>query len=325
MKHRMDTSLRVPMQDHTPADPAQGAVRMAPRDRLSVVIGIATTGRAGVVRRTVLHMATLSDMPDRVVVSVAEPSDMDATGLDDLPFRLDVLHGPKGSSAQRNTVLDHAGDAGIVFFIDDDFLIADGSVTALRHLFSTHKDVVMATGDVLADGLRGPGYDHAQGLALLAQAAPVAADAAPRPVYSTYGCNMAVRGSAIRAQPERFDTTLPLYGWLEDLDFSRRMAAFGRIVEDPHLRGVHLATKTGRISGLRLGYSQIANPVYLVRKGTYHWVRALKLMTGNVLANTAKSLWPEPWIDRRGRLTGNMLAFRDLLRGRCRPGRIHDL
>ncbi|WP_430450503.1 glycosyltransferase family 2 protein [Rhodophyticola sp.] len=151
------------------------------------------------------------------------------------------------------------------------------------------------------------------------------ADAAPRTVYSTYGCNMAVRGTAVRAHPERFDTTLPLYGWLEDLDFSRRMAAFGRIVENPQLRGVHLATKTGRISGLRLGYSQIANPVYLVRKGTYHWARALKLMTGNVLANSAKSLWPEPWIDRRGRLTGNLLAFRDLLRGRCRPGRIHDL
>jgi len=321
----MNKSLRMPTQSQSPADPAHQSVAALPRDRLSVVIGIATTGRAGVVRTTVLHMANLADRPDRVVVSVANPADVDTTGLDDLPFKVDVLHGPKGSSAQRNTVLDHAGDAGIVFFIDDDFLIAEGSVTALRNLFATHEDVVMATGHVLADGLRGPGYDHAEGLSMLERAAPVDADAAPRTVYSTYGCNMAVRGAAVRAYPERFDTILPLYGWLEDLDFSRRMAAFGRIVEDPHLRGVHLATKTGRISGRRLGYSQIANPVYLVRKGTYHWARALKLVTGNVLANSAKSLWPEPWIDRRGRLTGNILAFRDLLRGRCRPGRIHDL
>jgi hypothetical protein len=136
---------------------------------------------------------------------------------------------------------------------------------------------------------------------------------------------MAVRGETLRAHPERFDTRLPLYGWLEDLDFSRRMAAFGRIVEAPALRGVHLATKVGRTSGRRLGYSQIANPVYLTRKGTMSWPRAARIMTGNILANSAKSLRPEPWIDRKGRLQGNLLAFRDIVTGRCAPERILDL
>ena len=34
------------------------------------------------------------------------------------------------------------------------------------------------------------------------------------------------------------------------------------------LRGVHLGNKRGRVSGLRFGYSQIANPIYLLQKGT---------------------------------------------------------
>ncbi|WP_430450504.1 GumC family protein [Rhodophyticola sp.] len=104
-KPALTTRLRMPVQEQAPADQVDEAAKMTSRNRLSVVIGIATTGRAGVVGRTVLHMAALSDLPDRVIVSVADGADMEATGLGDLPFRLDVLHGPKGSSAQRNTVL----------------------------------------------------------------------------------------------------------------------------------------------------------------------------------------------------------------------------
>jgi len=38
-----------------------------------------------------------------------------------------------------------------------------------------------------------------------------------------------------------------------------------------------------------------------------------------------KSLRPEPWIDRPGRLRGNLIAIGDLLRGRLDPARIQDL
>ena len=37
------------------------------------------------------------------------------------------------------------------------------------------------------------------------------------------------------------------------------------------------------------------------------------------------SLRPEPWIDRRGRLAGNLRALRDLVTGRLAPGRILEL
>jgi len=34
---------------------------------------------------------------------------------------------------------------------------------------------------------------------------------------------------------------------------------------------------------------------------------------------------PEPWVDRRGRVRGNLMAFRDLLRGRLDPRRILEI
>ena len=110
---------------------------------------------------------------------------------------------------------------------------------------------------------------------------------------------------------------LPLYGWLEDVDFSRQLAPFGKIIRNEGMIGVHLGSKGGRGSGVRTGYSQIANPLYLWRKGTLRLDRALIQMCRNILANYAKLMRPEPWVDRRGRALGNALGFRDLVRDGC--------
>jgi len=290
-----------------------------------VTVAIATTGRRGIVGQTIGYLASLNDPPDRVIASVAHPDDIDTSGLPPLPFPLVVLTGRKGSSAQRNTVLDAERDCGLILFIDDDFLIADGYISALRRLFISQKDVVMATGKVLADGIHGPGFTHDEALRILANAPKTPLVPQARDEYSVYGCNMAIRVSILAKNPERFDENLPLYAWLEDMDLCRRMARYGRIVRDESLLGVHLGTKTGRTAGLLLGYSQVANPVYLIRKGSVRPAPVLKLMTKNILSNLAKSLWPEPWIDRSGRMRGNMIALRDLLRGRCAPARILEL
>jgi hypothetical protein len=45
-------------------------------------------------------------------------------------------------------------------------------------------------------------------------------------------------------------------------------------------------------------------------------------MARNLGANLLHAPRPEPFIDRRGRLRGNLLALGDLLRGRCDPRRI---
>jgi hypothetical protein len=109
------------------------------------------------------------------------------------------------------------------------------------------------------------------------------------------------------------------------VDFCRQIAVYGRIVKNPRMTGVHLGVKSGRTSGIRFGYSQIANPYYLWRKGTNQAGGALHQMLRNILANVVKSIKPEPWIDRRGRAVGNALGLADFVRGRLDPRRILDL
>ncbi|WP_259920495.1 glycosyltransferase family 2 protein [Jannaschia sp. M317] len=288
-----------------------------------VFIAIASAGRGGIVHDTLRHTASLTDRPDGIILCLPDdqPADADAP---DLPDGVRVLTSPRGLCAQRNTVIEAAPKEAIVLYLDDDFLLGDGSVSALRQLFANQPEVVMATGRVVADGIGGPGFDHARGQVELA-GAPARTDGRAVPTYNAYGCNMAVRVAPAIDHGLRFDTRLPMYGWLEDVDFSRQMARFGEILKLDTLYGVHLGTKKGRSRGVPLGYSQIANPVYLIRKGTMAPRRALRLMARNMAANTAKILRPEAWIDRPGRLRGNLMALGDLVRGRLDPTRVRDL
>ncbi|MDF1856199.1 family 2 glycosyl transferase [Pseudooceanicola sp.] len=286
-----------------------------------LILGIATTGRPGILRATLIHLAGLADRPDQVIVCIADPKDVSEDVLPAMPFSLRVILSERGTCVQRNTMLDAVPDAAVLLFIDDDFMPADGYFSACRQLFADHPDVVMATGQVLADGISGPGMDHVEGAAQLAAAPQLRPAPALSEVYNAYGCNMAVRVATAQAHQVSFDTDLPCYGWLEDVDFSRRIAPHGRIVKYNAMQGVHLGTKTGRSKGLPLGYSQIANPVYMIRKGSMSRPRALRMMLRNLLANLAHAWRPEPWVDRRGRLRGNLLALRDLISGQIAPNR----
>jgi hypothetical protein len=156
-------------------------------------------------------------------------------------------------------------------------------------------------------------------------AAPTTAVAGDfEPCFSFYGCNMVIRMTTLVATGVRFDELLPLYAWQEDTDFSRQMAPFGKIVRSASLTGIHLGTKQGRVSGVRFGYSQIANPVYLMRKGTMSVSFGSHIMARNLAGNFLRLLPPEPHIDRIGRLKGNFIAILDFMRGRLSPGRILD-
>ncbi|MGP3698993.1 glycosyltransferase family 2 protein [Rhodobacter sp. NSM] len=286
-----------------------------------IVVAIATTGRPEVLLPTLAAAGSgQSRPPDRILVCVAESTDLRlAPGLGEVEF----LTAPKGLTRQRNAILDQVRPGEIVLFIDDDFVLAPDCLERLEAGFRYHPEVVMMTGRVLADGICGPGLGHAQAADLIAAAGPAPAERLTE-VYNGYGCNMAFRAGPVLAGL-RFDERLPLYGWLEDVDFSRRLAPFGRIVRNEAMRGVHLGVKSGRTSGLRLGYSQVANPVHLIGKRSMSPRRALRMLLRNLVANGLKSVRPEPWTDRRGRLRGNMIALGDFLRGRIRPERALDL
>ncbi|PTE20595.1 glycosyltransferase [Cereibacter changlensis JA139] len=285
-----------------------------------LLVGIATTGRPEILGHTLRALAGQSRPPDRLLLCAAEGSD--TAGLPALPG-MRLLTAPRGLTRQRNAILDQAAAEDVILFLDDDFLPAPDYLERLARAFAAHPEVVMMTGRVLADGIGGAGLRPEEAARILA-ASPPDPGAGMTPVYNGYGCNMAFRAGPVLAGL-RFDDRLPLYGWLEDVDFSRRISGHGRIMRNDALRGVHLGVKSGRTSGVRLGYSQIANPLHLIARRSMSPPRALLMLARNVAANGVKALRPEPWVDRRGRLRGNLLAFRDLLRGRLAPERALEL
>jgi len=296
---------------------------MAPSP-LRIAVGIATAGRRDVVRQTIGLLRDQTRLPD---VLVACPLTSDKISDDDFPnfpFPVIVTSGPVGLCAQRNAILARTADWAVVVFFDDDFLAEPHYLEQLEKIFQAEPHVAAVTGKMLADDVTGPGLTVEQGLKILESNVQVGSGTLEQ-VPGLYGCNMAYRMQYIRDHKLRFDENLPLYGWQEDVDFSLQVVPFGRLVKSDLLMGVHLGVKAGRTSGVRLGYSQIANPVYLSKKGTMSWQHARKLISRNIAANLARSLYPEPWIDRHGRLKGNLLALMDLLRGKASPARILQL
>lgn len=285
-----------------------------------IAVGIATRGRPAILRAAVDQIARQTRPPDRVVICCTGPDDI--AGLPD--GVAEIVPAPPGLASQRNVIIDRLADCDAVLFIDDDFLMAPSYVAVTAAILSAHPNIVATTGDPVADGARGPGYGVDQALALIA-ADPPHDPSAYAPAPHGYGCNMAIRLTTARTHAIRFDERLPLYAWSEDVDYTHRIGRHGVIAKLYGARGVHLGAKSGRTSGRRLGYSQVANPIYLYFKGSYSFGRAARSVGRNMAMNAARAVRPEPFIDRRGRLRGNALAFADILRGRLAPERILDL
>lgn len=290
----------------------------------TLVVGIPTLGRREVLRETLSQLEKQERRPDRILICPVRGDDVDWEHAGALAIPVERIDGPQGSCAQRNAILDAVGDADAILFLDDDYVLADGFIAEVERLFLQYPDIAAVTAHTVVDGVRGPGIDMPEVLAILAKDQPPET-AHLSPVDVAPSGDSAFRIAAIRQAGARFDENLPLYAWCEDVDFSGQFRGQGRIVLSTALRGVHRGVKRGRTSGLRFGYSQIANPIYVVRKGTMRRSRAVRFVVGNLAANLLGSLWPQGSIDRRGRLKGNLLALWDLVRGRLAPQRILTL
>lgn len=286
-----------------------------------IFVAIATVGRAELVRRTVDLLADQIRPADGIVVVGSAESDV--AGVGEVRGEPEVTISERGFCRQRNAALDHIGDrADVVVFFDDDFIPAPLYLAEAERLFDEMQEVVGITGDLIADGIHTHGYSVEEGLALIARGA-AETRMAIESRRALYGCNMAVRLAAI--QDMRFDEALPLYGWQEDIDFTCRLGHRGRLISTGRVTGVHLGTKGGRTSGKRLGYSQVANLVYLWRKGTMQPGLGEKLLRQNLVSNLYRSIVPKPHIDHRGRLLGNLIALKDWATGRIDPRRIETM
>lgn len=286
---------------------------------MKLFVVVATVGRAELTAQTIARLADQTRPPDGILVVGASPEDVAGLEARGLPLRVELAK--KGSCSQRNHALDAIeNECDLIAILDDDFVPAADFLAQAEAFFAARPDVVGVNGLLLADGARGPGISYAEACRLVEGQRGREGE---QPLQSLYGCNMVLRSSAIRGR--RFDENLPLYGWQEDVDFTFQMQAEGKLVLVNKLVGVHMGIKAGRTSGKRLGYSQIANPLYLLKKRTIPPKLAAKLLIKAPLANLTKALMPEPYIDRRGRLQGNLLALGDLIAGRIDPRRIIDL
>lgn len=284
--------------------------------RIHVVI--ASMGRADLLWRTVDRLQDQSRVPDGVLLAVTGANDVE--GISQSRLEPHILLCEIGAARQRNAALDHLdNNSDVVVFFDDDFVPAHDYIENVEALLTENPDWVGLTGKLVDDGIRGEPipFKEAEHRLDVDEEKP---ELGITERSALYGCNMAIRLSV--AGDLRFDENLPLYSWLEDVDYTYQLGERGPMYACPELTGIHLGTRRARSPGLRLGYSQVANVIYLLRKGTIVPSHGRRLVTQNLIANCLRSIVPDKGIDRRGRLKGNLLAVVDWLRGNLDPRRI---
>lgn len=291
---------------------------------LSVAVVVPTVNRPESLGRLLdsLDQQTLS--PTSVVISVP------ATGFVPEHIRdrrgVTVVESAPGASIQRNTAivaLDPSPD--VVAFFDDDAIVDSRYLEQAISFLQQHPNHVALTGRVVCDGAAEKRQlTPSEILTAVEEAARTPLGQAEwSSTTQLYGCNMVVRHEALRAT--MFDPRLPLYSWLEDLDLSRRLTPHGQLARVPDCLAVHEGSSSGgRTQHRRFGYSQIANPAYLHAKGTITARDVVHLVGRPSVANILGCVGRDSaW--RRQRLTGELLAVRDILLRRASPERIVDL
>ena len=292
---------------------------MSARSRVCVIF--ATVGRPADIERWTSLLHSQSQPPETVIYSVTRADDL-PSGEKLYPHSSVVL-GDRGLAKQRNRALELAiSKHDIIVFFDDDFVPSDGWLAGMISAFSEYPEVIGIDGLVIADGINSGEISVATALNLVRNAAEdgLRQGSPPIPQTGLYGCNMSFRASAIG--DTRFDENLPLYGWQEDVDFSSRLRSRGKLIRISSSFGVHRGVRGARLNGFSLGYSQIANPLYLLKKRSVSLKFTVSIILRNIAMNHIRSLRPEDGIDRRGRLRGNWRAVLDLIRLKIHPTRI---
>jgi hypothetical protein len=285
-----------------------------------LAVVLASAGRPELLAEVVADLGHQTRQDFILVLSVPTP---DSLPPGPLPPGARVVH-DRGLAAQRNAGLDAVPEATHVFFFDDDAVPREDFLEQAVRFFDAHPGVVGLTGRVLLDGAVGEAVPLAVARAALDASRAPAPEGTWSPSRELYGCNFAYRRTA--APGERFDARLPLYSWLEDHDFARRLMRHGQLAKVDDCVAVHRGVKSGgRMAHERLGYSQVMNPAHLLRTGSFPWWLALSEAGRRVARNAARSVRSPEREWRRERLLGNARALADLLRGRCTPERILDL
>ena len=290
--------------------------------RPTVAVVLASAGRPELLADALRSCATQQDVEFRGAVSVPDEASLPADRSLLEGWR--VVTGTRGLAAQRNAGLDAVEGADVVAFFDDDAVARPDYLAMAIHFLDEHPEFLGLTGRVLLDGKITGEIDRDRTRRAIARSVAAGRSGRWQESRELYGANFVVRTG--RVPNMRFDERLPLYSWLEDHDFARRLRRIGRLAQVDDCVIVHRAAASGgRQNHRRLGYSQVMNAVYLARKGSFPtWLAAQQIfrpVAKNVVLSTtgAAASW------RRQRLRGNLLAARDVVRGRITPERIAEL
>lgn len=273
-----------------------------------------------------------------VIVVASDASDV--AGLESHPLiyskKASIEITDPGLTIQRNVGLDYImhlhqhrfspADWFVIFF-DDDFRFTTNWVEECAKAFQSNPNLIGLGGQLLADGNMGASLSESEADGLLNQETPPHEHSwsgnVIREVPYLYGCNMAYRGSF--AFKERFDENLPFCGWLEDVDYSVRASRKGDLIYLPTAIGVHLGVPASHIDGIQFGYLQISNPLYLLKKDTLTRKIAYMNISRNIATNLFRAIKFNQSKDYKSRLCGNLLAFLDLIKRKCRPSKVKSL
>ena len=289
---------------------------------MNTTVVICSANRPQILAETIDSVICGQSLPPReVIVSVFDQRHVAPKTRAHPAVRV-VLSSIRGTCVQRN-VAAKLVRTPYTLFLDDDVELAPSFIESMEGLLGEAEDAIAATGFLVVDGARGDrGLDRD-----LAKACALNYVRKENNYDHEEGQNLFVRTAIF--DKVLFDENLPLYGLLEDLDFATNCLRYGRIIMNTETCFAHMATPSGRTSGLRFGYSQIVNPFYLWRKNGkpglprvifHHWLPHMAYNCRRALIKI-----PSDRNDRIGRFTGNLLGFCHLLAGRIDPSYILQL
>lgn len=296
-------------------------------NRSDIAVLIATKDRPALVRDLVQRLKKQTRSPDHIFVAGAHADDLAL--LDPSDPDLTFFVGRAGRAACLNDLIAAASDSySYLVFFDDDFMPSRFWIEQALAVFASTPEAVAVAGEILAGGFDTRGVDpiDAEAIVSLRDGFPVEGPTL-NSSHGLLGCNMAARSE--RIEDVRLDEGLPAGSLLADADFCARIARIGRVGRAPQLAGVKMDVKLLVPNGRQLGRGQMVNAAYLARKGTFSVGFALKFMARAFWANALRAIVPEPYIDRRGRLLGNIEGLFALLNpatlAAAKPGRSPSL
>jgi glycosyltransferase involved in cell wall biosynthesis len=280
---------------------------------------ICSLNRPEILSETIESLVHRQSLPPReIIVSIVNQEHVAEKSRAHSTVRI-VTSSMQGTCVQRN-VAAKLVRTPYTLFLDDDVELAPNFIESMERFLEEAKDVVAATGFLVVDGAhRDAGLDRQLARSYITNYVRKHDNC-----DHESGQNLFVRTQVF--DNVLFDENLPLYGWLEDFDFATNILQYGRITMNTGTCWAHMGVTSGRTSGLRYGYSQVANPFYLWRKNGKpglcrvifeHWLRYLVNNCRRALINL-----PSDRNDRSGRLTGNMIALGHILAGRVDPSYI---